>query len=181
MEGYRVRPLAALIAAITGSAALAQTEPTLKEVVVTATRIEADAAKVPATITRVTRDEIERRLPADESDLFEDEPDIAFGRDARRFGATRPNIRGIDDNRVLQLVDGIRLPNFYNGGGPTNFTMNAPLGTSLEFLKRVEILRGPASSLYGSDAIGGVVGYLTLDPADLLGRDDRFAAGARLG
>lgn len=176
-----MRPLAALIAAITGSAALAQTESTLKEVVVTATRIEADAAKVPATITRITRDEIERRLPADETDLFEDEPDIAFGRDARRFGATRPNIRGIDDNRVLQLVDGIRLPTFYNGGGPTNFTMNAPLGTSMEFLKRVEMLRGPASSLYGSDAIGGVVGYLTLDPADLLEADARFGARVRAG
>ena len=181
MEGFRMRPLAALIAAIAGSAALAQTESTLKEVVVTATRIEADAAKVPATITRVTRDEIERRLPADESELFEDEPDLAFGRDARRFGATRPNIRGIDDNRVLQLVDGIRLSNFYNGGGPTNFTMNAPLGTSMEFLKRVEVLRGPASSLYGSDAIGGVVGYLTLDPADLLDGDARQGGRLRAG
>jgi hemoglobin/transferrin/lactoferrin receptor protein len=184
MEGFRMRPLAALIAALAGGAAFGafgQTEPTLKEVVVTATRIEADAAKVPATITRITRDEIDRRLPADDADLFEDEPDMAFGRDARRFGATRPNIRGIEDNRVLQLVDGIRMPNFYNGGGPTNFTMNAPLGTSIEFLKRVEVLRGPASSLYGSDAIGGVVGTLTLDPADLLEADARFGARLRAG
>jgi hemoglobin/transferrin/lactoferrin receptor protein len=176
MKAHRVQPLAALIAAIAGQAAFAQAEVTLKEVVVTATRTEADADKVPATITRITRDDIDRRLPSDEAELFANEPDVAFGRDARRFGATRPNIRGIDDNRVLQLLDGIRLPSFYNGGGPTNFTMNAPLGTPLEFLKRVEVLRGPASSLYGSDAIGGVVGYLTLDPADLL-----TDADARIG
>lgn len=173
----------ALAAALAGGSALAQPQPApaveaaepVAETVVTATRNEADAHKVPATITRVTRESLDRRAPADETELFENEPDVAFARDARRFGATRPNIRGIEDNRVLQLVDGIRLPNYFNGGGPTNFTLNAPLGTSTEFLKRVEVLRGPASSLYGSDAIGGVVGYLTLDPADLL------AAGASLG
>jgi hemoglobin/transferrin/lactoferrin receptor protein len=175
------RPFATLIATLTAGGALAQNEQVLDPIVVTATRTEADATKVPATITRITRGDIDRRLPADEAELFANEPDIAFGRDARRFGATRPNIRGIDDNRVLQLVDGVRMPSFFNGGGPTNFTMNAPLGASPEFLKRVEILRGPASSLYGSDAIGGVVGYLTLDPADLLQRDRRLGARVRTG
>ena len=170
----------ALAAALASGSALAQQQAAeaaqpVAETVVTATRNEADANKVPATITRITRESLDRRLPADETELLEDEPDVAFARDARRFGATRPNIRGIEDNRVLQLVDGIRLPNYFNGGGPTNFTLNAPLGISPEFLKRVEVLRGPASSLYGSDAIGGVVGYLTLDPTDLL------ASGATLG
>lgn len=181
-----IRLLAALVAALAGSGALAQTDASaegaqLKEVVVTATRTEAEAQKVPATITRITREDLDRRLPADEAELFENEPDVAFGRDTRRFGATRPNIRGIEDNRVLQLVDGVRLPNFFNSGGPTNFTMNAPLGPSAEFLKRVEILRGPASSLYGSDAIGGVVGFRTLDPADLLAPDAGLGGRARAG
>ena len=166
---------------LTAHAQQAARDTTLKEVVVTATRTEAEADKVPATVTSITREAIDRRLPADAADLFKDEPDIALGRDARRFGATRPNIRGIDDNRVVQMVDGVRLPNFYNGGGPTNFTMNAPLGPSLEFLRRVEILRGPASSLYGSDAIGGVVGFLTLEPSDLLERGQKLGARARLG
>lgn len=172
MARFPTAPLAVVLAALTLPARAQQPaqpqDATLKDIVVTATRSESEAQKIPATISRITRDAIDRRLPADEVDLFRDEPDVAFGRDARRFGATRPNIRGIEDNRVLQMVDGIRLPNFYNGGGPTNFTMSAPLGTSLEFLRRVEILRGPASSLYGSDAIGGVVGYLTLEPEDLL-------------
>lgn len=178
--------LGALMGALALPAALAEQtdekdDATLKDVVVTATRTETEANTVPATITRVTRQEMDRRQPADETELFEDEPDVAFGRDTRRFGATRPNIRGIEDNRVLQTVDGIRLPYFYNSGGPTNLTMNAPLGPSLEFLRRAEVLRGPASSLYGSDAIGGVVGYFTLDPADLLDPGARFGARTRLG
>ncbi|MCX7672728.1 MAG: TonB-dependent hemoglobin/transferrin/lactoferrin family receptor [Thiobacillaceae bacterium] len=70
--------------------------------------------------------------------------------------------------RVLALTDGVRLSDYYNGGGPTNFTMSAPLPTPAEFLKRVEVVRGPASSLYGSDALGGVIGYLTVDVADVL-------------
>lgn len=159
----------------------AQEVAQVRAVVVTATRTEAEAEKVPATVTSITREELGLRLPADLSELFEDEPDVAVGRDARRFGASQPNIRGIEDNRVVQMVDGVRLPNFYNGGGPTNFTMNAPLGPSLEFLRRTEILRGPASSLYGSDAIGGVVGYLTLDPGDLLQPGRNAGVRARLG
>lgn len=141
----------------------------LKDVVVTATRAEAEADAVPATITSLDRAEMDRRLPTDAADLFADEPDVAMPRDLRRHGATRVNIRGIEDNRVMQLVDGVRLPNYYNGGGPTNFTMSAMPTAMPDFLKRVEILRGAASSLYGSDAIGGVVGFVTLDPADIAG------------
>lgn len=144
-------------------------DPALKDVVVTATRAEAEADAVPATITSLDRAEMDRRLPTDAADLFADEPDVAMPRDLRRHGATRVNIRGIEDNRVMQLIDGVRLPNYYNGGGPTNFTMSAMPTAMPDFLKRVEILRGAASSLYGSDAIGGVVGFVTLDPSDIAG------------
>lgn len=161
---------AALLAAFAAVPATAEeAAPALREVVVSATRTETPTSEVPATVTTLERDAIERRLPRDDADLFRDEPDISMARDVRRFGATRVNIRGIEDNRVIQLVDGVRLPDFYNGGGPTNFTMNAVPGVMPDFLRRLEIVRGPASSLYGSDAIGGVVGYVTLDPADLLG------------
>lgn len=170
-----------VVAAWTSGAAAETDAPTLKNVVVTATRVETEAGKVPATVTTIGRKEIDTRLPADEADLFRNEPDVAFARDLRRFGATRPNIRGIEDTRVIQMVDGVRLPDFRDGGGPTNFTLSAAPSASIEFLKRVEILRGPASSLYGSDAIGGVVGYLTLDPADLLPANEKLAAHARAG
>lgn len=72
------------------------------------------------------------------------------------------------------------MPDYYNGGGPTNFTMSSPLGASAEFLKRVEVLRGPASSLYGSDAMGGVVGFITLDASDLLREGENRGGRAKL-
>lgn len=156
-------------------------ERAMQEVVVTATRTATPAAEVPATVTTLGRDQLDRRMARDDADLFRDEPDVAMARDQRRFGATRINIRGIEDNRVIQLVDGVRLPDYYNGGGPTNFTMNAVPGVMPDFLRQLEVVRGPASSLYGSDAIGGVVGYVTLDPADLLGEGRTSAARLRAG
>lgn len=166
MQFFSKQTLAVLVAAACNPAAA--NEAALKDVVVTATRSEAEIDSVPATITSIDRKALDRRLAADDADLFKDEADISMARDLRRHGSTRVNIRGIEDNRVVQLVDGVRLPDFYNGGGPTNFTMSASPTAMPDFLKRVEILRGAASSLYGSDAIGGVVGYVTLDPADLL-------------
>ncbi|MBI5898830.1 MAG: TonB-dependent hemoglobin/transferrin/lactoferrin family receptor [Rhodocyclales bacterium] len=170
----RRRPLAVVIAALSlsllphGSGHAQLSQVALKDVVVTATRSEAEITSIPATVTSIDRAALDRRLPADDADLFNDEADVAMARDLRRHGATRVNIRGIEDNRVVQMVDGVRLPDYYNGGGPTNFTMSASPSAMPDFLKRVEIVRGAASSLYGSDAIGGVVGYVTLDPADLL-------------
>ncbi|NVD96903.1 TonB-dependent hemoglobin/transferrin/lactoferrin family receptor [Massilia sp. BJB1822] len=176
---FQQKPMAAaLVLAL--SAPLAHADKTLSTITVTATRTETAAENVAATVSVLERAEIERRLPGDAADLLRNEADVSLARDLRRFGATRVNIRGIEDNRVTQMVDGVRLPDFYNGGGPTNFTMNAPGGASPDFLKRVEILRGAASSLYGSDAIGGVVGYLTLDPADLLAPEQRTSARYRI-
>jgi hemoglobin/transferrin/lactoferrin receptor protein len=174
-------PLSLLAMLLAGMLALpASAEVQLKDVTVTATRTEVEADRVAASISSITRAELDRRLPADAADLFRDEPGLALARDLRRFGATSPNIRGLEDKRVLQLVDGVRLPDYYSGGGPTNFTTSAPLTTPLDFLKRAEVLRGPASSLYGSDALGGVVGYLTLDPGDLLRPGETLALRPRL-
>lgn len=150
----------------------------LRPTVVTATRHEADIDTVTATVTSIGRDTLDKRLPGDDTDLFRDEPDVAMSRDLRRHGATRVNIRGIEDNRVIQIVDGFRQPDYFNGGGPTNYTMSAPSAPMPDFLRQVEIVRGPASSLYGSDAIGGVVGYLTLNPEDIAKGDKK--EGVRL-
>lgn len=175
---YGKHPLSLLIgAALAGSTSLAHSSgeggtPTLDRVVVSATRSEALVEAIPTTITSVDRQSIDRRMPHDETSLFADEPDLAVARDLRRFGASSVNIRGIEGNRVLQQVDGVRMPDFYSGGGPSNATTASSDSPEMDFLKRAEVLRGPASSLYGSDALGGVVSYFTLDPADILGQRD---------
>ena len=149
-----------------GLAAEAEPMP-LSEVVVSATRTEERADAVASTVTSRDARQIERTQPVDETGLFADEPDIDAARDRARYGVASINIRGIEDNRVLQTVDGVRLPDFYSGGGPSNATTASREAPEFSFLKRVEALRGPASSLYGSDAIGGVVSYVTKDPRDL--------------
>jgi hemoglobin/transferrin/lactoferrin receptor protein len=177
---FKLRPIV-LFVAVACNTALANDLHVLKDVVVTATRSSADADSIAATVTRIDRSQMDRSLPVDEASLFQDETDISFARDLRRHGATRINIRGIEDNRVVSMVDGVRLADYYNGGGPGNFTQSSSPTAMPDFLKRVEIVRGAASSLYGSDAIGGVVGYVTLDPADLLQADATSGVRLRAG
>lgn len=175
---HALRAVPLLLAAISSASHALDDGTPLRPTVVTANRHEADIDAVNATVTSINRDTLDKRLPVDDADLFRDEPDVSMSRDLRRHGATRVNIRGIEDNRVIQIVDGVRQPDYFNGGGPTNYTMSAPSAPMPDFLRQVEIVRGPASSLYGSDAIGGVVGYLTLNPADIARGDKK--QGVRL-
>lgn len=174
-----LRPLTLGLMLAFGSGLTAAQDKALGDVVVTATRSEAAAEQLAATVSTVDQDDLARRLPRDAAAWFADDPDLAWSRDMRRFGATRPNVRGLEDNRVLQLIDGIRQGDYYNGGGPTNFTLSAPLGAMPDFVHRVEAVRGAGSSLYGSDAMGGVMGTLTLAPEHLLGKSGTRAAQLR--
>jgi hemoglobin/transferrin/lactoferrin receptor protein len=178
-HALRVIPL--LLAAISSASHGLDEGTQLRSTVVTATRHEADIDTVNATVTSINRDTLDKRLPVDDADLFRDEPDVSMARDLRRHGATRVNIRGIEDNRVIQIVDGVRQPDYFNGGGPTNYTMSAPSAPMPDFLRQLEIVRGPSSSLYGSDAIGGVVGYLTLNPEDIAKGDKKQGVRLRGG
>ncbi|MBI2214798.1 MAG: TonB-dependent hemoglobin/transferrin/lactoferrin family receptor [Acidobacteria bacterium] len=139
-----------------------------EEITVTATRTERPASSVAGTVSVVSDRELGERLASDLQDLVRFEPGVSVTGDASRYGDTGVNIRGIEGNRVLMLVDGVRVPDGLEGA--------IPLGrdfVDLSSLKRVEILRGPASGLYGSDAIGGVVSYMTKDPADFLAETNR--------
>ncbi|WP_164173795.1 TonB-dependent receptor plug domain-containing protein, partial [Stenotrophomonas maltophilia] len=76
------------------------------------------------------------------------------------------------DNRVRVEVDGVRVPDYPQTNAGAGLYNRDQI--DYDSLKRVEIIRGPASALYGSDAIGGVVTFVTKDPADYLrevGRD----------
>ncbi|MDP5238348.1 TonB-dependent hemoglobin/transferrin/lactoferrin family receptor [Uliginosibacterium sp. 31-16] len=151
----------------------------LKPVVVTATRSQVHANDVAGTVTAVTQKQIEQHGSRSLADALADEPDVSLPSDPRRFGSSHVNIRGIEENRVLMLTDGVRVADF-RSPGTTNYDASNRDIPFVEFLKQVEVVRGPSSSLYGSDAIGGVLGFLTLDPADLL-KGRSFATGGKLG
>src|SRR3990172_1691208 len=166
----------------------------LPEVSVSATRTERDVNEVPATVTVIPGEEIEQKQVRDIRDLIRYEPGVevptntagggpgTFTRNPSRPGNSGYSIRGIEGNRVQIVVDGIRVPDGFSFG---SFAAPSRDLVDLDLLSRVEILRGPASSLYGSDALGGVVIYTTVDPADLLkrlgGRSYFFGRGAFAG
>ncbi len=156
-----------------GSTTSGGAEPSLGEVVVSATRTERKVGDVPASVSVIDSGYIDNRGVQDIRELTAEEPDVSVlhGTGGNGQGRnTRPgfqgyNIRGIDGNRVLIQVDGVRQPDLFTFGGQANAGRDY---VDLDSLKRVEIVKGGASSLYGSDAIGGVVSYSTKDPSDFL-------------
>jgi hemoglobin/transferrin/lactoferrin receptor protein len=156
-------------------------------ITVTATRSEKPIIDVPATVTVITAEQIDDNMVEDIKDLVRFEPGVSVKRAPSRFsntgsgndaraGNTGFNIRGLDGNRVLIQIDGIRVPDAYSFGG-----QSAGRGdyVDLGLLKSVEILRGPASALYGSDGLAGAVSFVTADPSDVLGKDRSFGGSVR--
>jgi hemoglobin/transferrin/lactoferrin receptor protein len=160
---------AALLACFTAGAA-AQTDAgatgavELDLITVTATKTEQDINVIPESVSVVQREELRQRQPQLLGEVLEDLPNVDVGGGPRGVGQT-VTIRGIGDDRILFLLDGARQ-NLSRGH-------NARLFVEPELLRRVEVIRGPASALWGSGAIGGVVALETVDAADLLapGRD----------
>lgn len=147
----------------------------LQQLTVSATRSAQDVTLVPSTVSVQTREQLDRQNVNDIHALVRYEPGVSVAGTGQRSGLNGYNIRGIDGERVLTQIDGVSIPDsfFYGPYAQTQRNYVDP-----EIVKRVEILRGPASVLYGSNAIGGAVSYFTLDPEDIIkpGKD----VGARL-
>ncbi len=127
----------------------------LPEVVVTATRRTEDLFDVPRSMTIVPRQELLERAPRTAAEAIRFKPGIWVQKTGHLGGA--PVIRGFIGNRVVYLFDGIRRNTASLFAGPNSFLQNID---ALD-IDRVEVVRGPGSVLYGSDAIGGVVNVIT--------------------
>ncbi len=166
MSSIANRSLAAALACVfTGVALAANPDPALDEVTVSATKIATPLLEVPASVAVVTSEDIERRIDRDIKDLVRYEPNVSIRNRPDRFALSDFNIRGIQGNRVLIEIDNVRIPDAFSIGSFSNASRDA---VDVDLLKRLEIVRGSASALYGSDAIGGVVAFTTRDPADLI-------------
>ena len=180
--------LAALAAASLPALAIAAEEdlPGDDQIVVTATRTPLQIEDAPATITVIDDEQIADELATDIKDLVRYEPGVSVRRAPARFGAALGAtgrarnedfiIRGIGGNRVLIQVDGIRSPQGFSFGA-----QDAGRGgyTDVSLVKSVEILRGPASALYGSDGLAGAISFTTSDPVDLVEAGQRFGGFVR--
>jgi len=130
----------------------------LNRIQVTATRAEENALEVPMAITIVDREGIMRQVPQTVADLVHGEPGAYVQQTTP--GQGNIIIRGLKGSEVLHLVDGFRLNNAFFRNAPNQYlALVDPLN-----LDAIEIVRGPMSTLYGSDAMGGVVQLLTPEP-----------------
>jgi len=137
------------------------TAQTLESVTVVGTRTERTLGEVEATISVYDQEDIERRLVRDIQDLVRYEPGVNVGGTGSRFGLEGFTIRGVGGNRVLTMVDGIRQPEEFSFGP---FLSSRRDLVDVDQISRIEIARGPVSTLYGSDALGGVVAITTRAP-----------------
>jgi hemoglobin/transferrin/lactoferrin receptor protein len=150
----------------------------LERITVTAAALPVAVGDATANVRVIDADEIERRGARDIKDLVRYEPGVSVRNQPGRFGLAGFNIRGLEGNRVLVRIDGVRVADGFAIGSFANAGRDA---VDLDTLKQVEILRGPASSLYGSSALGGVVSFVTRDPLDYLVGDDAAAFRLRGG
>jgi hemoglobin/transferrin/lactoferrin receptor protein len=123
-----------------------------------------------AAVSVITAAELEAALAFDLQDALRHEPGVSVPRDPQRFGTGGPIVRGLGGNRVLVETDGVPVAESFTVG---SFSNTGRQFADLAIVDRIELLRGPASALYGSDAIAGVVAITTLDPSDLLEDGDR--------
>jgi hemoglobin/transferrin/lactoferrin receptor protein len=156
-------------------------------VTVVATRTATPVDEVPVTVSVISAAQIERMLATDIKDLIRYEPGVsvptsparftAAGSGAGRDGNAGFTIRGMGGDRVLLINDGVRLPGGFSFGAQA---VGRGGYNDLDLVKSVEILRGPASALYGSDGVAGAVAFTTKDPEDFLVGDQTFGARARV-
>ena len=121
-------------------------------------------------VSVISSESIDKQLVHDVADLLRYEAGINMVSSGSRFGNSSIAIRGISGNRIATEIDGVPVAEQFSVGSYSNSGRNY---VDPELIKQVEILRGPASSTYGSDAIGGVVSFVTKKPNDLLSETDK--------
>ncbi|MDH5345842.1 MAG: TonB-dependent receptor [Gammaproteobacteria bacterium] len=148
--------IAALYVVGCGPPAYAQTDEPIEEIQVTATRRPASVSEISAALTIITTEEIARSKLV--TDSLAAKPGVFLQQTTPGQGAAI--IRGLKGSEVLHIVDGMRLNNAIFRNAPTQYLALVAPGT----IDRIEIVRGAPASLYGSDAVGGVVQALSRVP-----------------
>ncbi len=131
----------------------------LERIVVSAHRMEQSLSRVGNSVTLIDAEEVRASQKPTVSDLLATTPGITVSRNGGLGGSTQLRIRGAESDQTVVLIDGVKLNDPSSAGGGYNF---ANLLTN-DYM-RVEVLRGPQSTLWGSQAIGGVVNIVTSVP-----------------
>jgi vitamin B12 transporter len=150
----RWRWIVMVVAAVVAPRAAAQEVKQADPVVITATRTETPAGELGAAVTVITGADIETRRYPTVDEALRMVPGVEIRRSGSFGKTTSISIRGANPNQVQVLVDGVRVKSTTTGQAELS-------DLSPELIDRIEIIRGPQSTLYGADAIGGVVNIIT--------------------
>jgi len=145
--------------------------------VVSGTRTQKQLKDVAGSISVITSDDIENQVIDDMNQLFKYDPSVQVTGSAG--GAQNFVVRGMGGDRILMIKDGIRMNEGYGADGLNDIVGRGFIDT--DTLKQVEVAKGASSSLYGSDALGGIVVFTTKDASDYLSEGETFASNIRIG
>jgi len=133
-------------------------EVSLDEIVVSATRWSQSRQKIPARITKISTNSVQLQAPQTAADLLGVSGEVFVQKS--QLGGGSPMIRGFSTNRLLYTVDGVRMNTaIFRSGNLQNIISLDPFA-----IENTEVLFGPGSVIYGSDAIGAVMSFQTLTP-----------------
>lgn len=152
-----------LLLVFTGHVAIATSSnidsESIETVVVTASRLELSKTSVTPSADVITSEQIEERNPTSATELLRQFSGVNVTQQGGRGGVTSVVVRGGESNFTVVLIDGVKVNDSTNTrGGSYNFS-----NLDLSNVTRVELVRGPLSSLYGSDALAGVINIITTD------------------
>ena len=140
----------------------------IEEITVISSRAPIPLSEVIGSVSVIKSDDIEKRIANNIVDLIENTIGVSAPRSdgyGRIFNEGF-RIRGLGGKRVNVLIDGVRIPDSYVGYGRDV--------VDVDLVKKVEILKGPSSALYGSDGLAGAISYTTKDASDLASKDNPY-------
>ena len=161
LQQHKINKALALVfglSAMAGLSSASAQEKAMGTVVVTATRTEIEEFKAPANISVITRETLENGQYSNLSEALKDVPGVTiqnYGASGANYTSNSLLINGTD--RVVVLIDGMRA----NTNGSVSNKFSASELVDMSRIERIEVLKGSASTLYGSDAAGGVINIIT--------------------
>lgn len=135
----------------------AENQTQIEELIVSASLLPTDRAKLSSSVSLLTAEEIARRNPVSVVDLLRGIEGVQISQPGGRGGVTSLYLRGGESNFTSVFIDGVKVNNPNNTRGGSFDFATLDLGN----IERVEIIRGPQSAIYGSDALSGVVNFIS--------------------
>jgi len=151
---------------------LKPSEEVLKEIIVTANKAEEQKENVPQTIVTISASEIKTQNYQNMADVLQNSGVVSVQKSQQGGGS--PVIRGFEANRVLITVDGVRMNNLIFRAGHLQNVITVDENT----VDQVDVLMGPSSTIYGSDALGGVIAIQTIKPRLLSDAEKPFTGNS---